>query len=338
MNVLVDSSVFTGALVAESLRLRLLIFNIEGRHRVVVSGTRPEFTAWLAQQSPNFQEAWATSEELSAREAARDVSAQTIRVLLTPAWNPAANVPEVDVVRAVALLEQPLRLYLESVNSDGDFLLCVAQIGGRRALLDRYRQANQLELVHGGGLGELETQLRRRLSEDPLVRLRMWVLFDSDSLRPNAPGRAPAALSRFCQGRSVRFHRLERRAIENYLPNDSLQRWTEETFKQTEQDERKRRQRAFSKLRSDQRFHFNMKDGLSGDSRRTDLVNRIDPATQRDLYDDLDAGTLEALQQGFGGSSSERFRTDERITETSLRNDGQQSEIGSMLDELFSLI
>ena len=159
---------------------------------------------------------------------------------------------------------------------------------------------------------------------DPVRALRMWLLFDSDAMRPRRPSEASSELAHACERRGLPYHQLARRAIENYIPLPALRKWHR-------RPEQKRRVRALGKLTPEQRHHYNMKHGFAGD------VTRASEAG--DLYDDLNADVRSALEHGIGKDIAELFGQEGFPMEAWwFHADGQSSETARMVGMLLSLV
>ena len=81
-------------------------------------------------------------------------------------------------------------------------------------------------------------------------------------------------------------------------------------------------------MRAEQRHHFNMKNGFTQDSKRTD-------ASAGHLYDDVNGTDKAALASGFGAKIRELFRGD-YVTEHDLRADSGWSELRPAITRLLA--
>ena len=147
--------------------------------------------------------------------------------------------------------------------NDGNFVLAVAKQEIRQQLLEALEQ-QWISFENAGGIGSIPRRARE-FGASPRDRLRCFLLFDSDARLPGRPSRqAIEAADRCAEGR-LPFHRLERRAIENYIPVPALQRWAYGSRPGRDRPRRVARVRAISRMTPDQRNHFNLADGFTGD-------------------------------------------------------------------------
>lgn len=188
---------------------------------------------------------------------------------------------------ALDLVGRPYRILVENGFSDRSFLLSLCARRDREWLEQRI-SAEWVEIEHCGGKDHLR-KLVPEIKQEPSRHLRVSAIFDGDALRPGRPGNQ--RLSNTCYP-EIHHHMLRRRAIENYLPRRSLERWA--SLSDGRQEERRRRKvRAlFEGMGHDQRAHYNVKAGFAGDARRHDRAP--------DLYQDISAETRQALEDGFG--------------------------------------
>jgi hypothetical protein len=129
-----------------------------------------------------------------------------------------------------------------------------------------------------------------------------------------------------CLERRVPYHRLQRRAIENYLPVRALEAWA---YLGTEKvrTPRRRAVAAFASMSEAHRHHYNMKGGFERDRR--------DPSAGiPELYGEL--ADHKDLQSGFANDIAVLFQErDFPIREEWLAKDGHQQETLDMVQSIF---
>ncbi len=211
------------------------------------------------------------------------------------------------------------------LQTDRAFLLSMAEPEQRELFAD-YEREGFLKFEHGGGLDKMLGKIDKENDETSLGRL--WVLFDSDRLRPDEPSHTARKLDKRC-GDKIPHHMLERRSMENYLPLSALAAWA------VQPAPRNRRRRlaafeAFKSMNDDQRHCFNMKKGFAKDRERTD-------ATPGDLYADLSPQTLRDLAAGFSSHIGKLFE-DSSIPSKDLAGDGGWHEINREVTKLIRYI
>ena len=325
MRVVVDADLFLPSAADPLVLCALLQLGFEGRHDIQTDPAEsPSVQHWLSQRDDAMRDSCRLALDLGIEHDALSPSRRAIRVAPVdqPQWD--RDEPALPLDVGLHLLRTPFSVLLEDSLGDKWFLLAVAT-AERKCRLQEFERKGWLEFSHGGGITGIERRLESLLADRGRI-LRTWALFDSDALRPGAPSDASQAAARACSARSVAYHRLRRRAIENYVPLPALERWNRT-------DEQKRRVRALGRLTPAQRHHYNMKHGFSGDA------NRLDRCRVGDLYDGLDEDTRSALDHGIDRDIAGLFR--ERLFRMEtwwFEQDGQSDETDGMLDELLSLL
>ena len=131
----------------------------------------------------------------------------------------------------------PLEALLENERGDWHFLHRIAT-STQRDLLDDAIGRGALAIRQGGGIGELKKSVKA-LYDDPeelgirVRRLRTWVMFDRDAdpTDNRNPDNVAIQTASACSEQittdpwHLKFHRLERRHIESYLPDRLLGTW-----------------------------------------------------------------------------------------------------------------
>lgn len=208
---------------------------------------------------------------------------------------------------AASLVRQPLQLYVENDEHDANFLRAVLPE------LTQWESAKLIKLEHGGG-SEM-TRKVERVASDRTARWRSFFLFDSDRLHPDEldPGwRKPGGDG--CQGWSTQqacknanlphscWHQLNRRSIENYLPQSLLS-----------QRDSSRADALFSPEVGPMQHYYNMKQGFLGDLFTQGNINTPNPiraGRSKGFWEELPASLQRDLGRGFGGDVATLFQQD----------------------------
>jgi hypothetical protein len=229
--------------------------------------------------------------------------------------------PRMPMEPALGLLRKPLRLLVENRQNDGAFLRRVIPEPWRRKLL-RSMDNGWVEIAHGGG-SDMRSQISASTQEEAL---RLWALFDSDAREPGRPSPASEELRGVCLEKQVPHHRLQRRAIENYLPVKALEAWVH-ISRGSMRTSRRKAVAAFASMPAAHRHHYNMKGGFERDRR--------DPSAGiPELYGEL--AEHKDLQSGFATDIAVLFQErDFRIREEWLAKDGNQQEALHMVQSIF---
>jgi hypothetical protein len=362
--VIVEDATWSAAAIEELDKLALVAACAGGRHvllnrpsAVRPGGGRPEgLGAWLSSLSPKLRGeiGFVLDDGLAAGPGANQSGVARIRVVTgKDRWPEAKLTP----ATAAALLQRPLKVLLENRRNDLHFLLRMAEPTDR-ARLCKALSRGWVEPEMGGGLPELKKRLEALQSPSSVTErvalARLWVMFDRDA---NADDRSrPSHLSEqtraLCCALAVPWplahHQLARRAIESYVPAETLRAWwPEQVDSQKERQARQRRVEAllrlapYGGLRREARHVFNFKKGLRGD-----LPGKARKAIDQDARslndDDLDPvfrglhpDVRDALGKGFSGLA-EAFSVQGAIQEEAFRREVDPVERGQILASLFS--
>ncbi len=202
---------------------------------------------------------------------------------------------------ACELINRPLRVVLENDHSDRLFIESTVQS------FSRWRANGWLTPAMGGG-----SAMKKDIAAtagDVVARWRTFYLFDSDRLHPSelAAGWTPPR-GDSCQGHQfevacgsiprARWHRLERRSIENYLPAVVLQGVNAGAAATL-----------FGASVGAMVHFYNVKQGLAGDGiSPPNPTSAIRAARSQGFWTALRAAEITALETGFGPHVSNEFQ------------------------------
>ncbi|MFO7563765.1 MAG: hypothetical protein R6X02_14060 [Enhygromyxa sp.] len=311
------------------LLLEILRLGMHGRFGVK---TRPAFrkdggepiNRWIAQQSPRAAETATRGLErgLQWKEYSWPKGRLEPRVIIEskgqPDWprsfdeGPARLALGQDVER---LLRRPLRLKLENEINDRHFLERTVPAMWRK----RWRTAMSngwIEPEQGGGISEIRRVLINEVAADDCRRLRLWVMFDSDATGPGDVHEEAERTRAACEDVGVPYHMLERRMIENYVPEPAMRGWVT-------------RVQAAAQGSNSPKAHE--------EARR--LVKAIEgywalPPDERHFVQ-LKAHEKIGKKYGLGGPA-DIWRQQQSITESDLSNDGWDGERSALFLSLFA--
>lgn len=203
-----------------------------------------------------------------------------------------------DAARIVA--ERPLRLVLE--NDSSDLLFVKSTVSS----FSDWHDKRWIEPVMGGG-GAMTAKIDLAAA-DALERWRTFFMFDSDRLHPDefvSAWSPPGGDS--CQGHTFevacasmparRWHRLNRRSIENYLPSAVLQPLHPALTSSL-----------LGAAVGRMAHYYDMKRGTKGDQfTRDGSQNLARWARSKGFWSALPQADVRALEQGYGRKVSEQF-------------------------------
>jgi len=195
-----------------------------------------------------------------------------------------------DVLR---IIEQPYRIFVENSGSDRTFFLAVINTNLKNKILE-LEELSRLEFVSGGGIGALKKLINNQYSKIPGISLSGFAFFDSDSPQQGQLGYGAHHLVQKLNEHNIMFHCHSRRAIENYL--------TENTIKGILDidDEMEKLLVSFNLLDEQQQYFFHMKEGFSKKS-----------CGESPLYTELDSTIRRALHNGFKNALDPVFQIDD---------------------------
>jgi hypothetical protein len=295
--------------VQNTLLVTLLRYPLDDHHRVDLDTAHPVVAAWLAAQSPGLREELELGLEMSAQAETLEPSHTVVQITRSGPADFEGHPIRIPLAGARSFLDSPFVILLEDASSDRAFLERMLTDQERDFLLRRIG-TGVVRIDHGGGIGPTTRRVRADATV-PSSRHTLWVLFDSDAMRPGYPSAASDQLLTAC-GR-IPNHRLQRRYAESYLTLHALHGRAANIARRDEREARLQHFRAFAQMRDEQRHHYNMKEGFDGDAGRPD-------ATAGQLYDSLSDGDRRTLARGFGPHVNDLF-ADGSVTEADLRRD-----------------
>ncbi|WP_437993502.1 hypothetical protein [Sorangium sp. So ce145] len=235
---------------------------------------------------------------------------------------------DLDPNQARECLEAPAHVIVENRESDGAFLKAMVRAFGRTDL-EVAIERGWVDIVHAGGVGELEKRVNERVSAVP-GPCRVFVFCDSDRMHPaHNDTEAIKVLAACCAHHGVPGHVLHKRTIESYLPKGSLQHLKRpDVFTAF-----------FGALSDVQRDHYNMKDGF--ERPKTPGGDVAVRPEHRGLFGGLAQDVLRRLCGGFGSDAWRLFLwTRSEITAASVeeRCTTNPGEIPRLLDIIEALV
>ncbi len=287
-------------------------------HQIVMRGAPSEhFDSWKGRLPQEQSEQVENVLRISAQMEARDRLDCEIVVSSEPSnWE--ISPPHVGPEDLIPLLDEPMSILVEHEINDGAFLKAMG-FGDDRKIFLELLEKTRIRFVHGGG-SDMRALIVAR-GREPQRALRSWAIFDSDAMVPGPPSKEAQRKITACETAKIAHHPLHRRAIENYLPADELERAVGKNA------EERQRAAAFHRLQPEQRAHFNMKTGFDGDIAQLEpsgTAAAFGTAVQA-LFATVPTPDRQALSRGFGKQISKLFEAG--ISEASRRQDGQEEEM-----------
>ena len=188
-----------------------------------------------------------------------------------------ADCAECDPAKMATFYALPIAVIVEDIESDASWLKYIAS-KLRPRLARRLAGANAaFEFQHAGGIGHIPSELRRLGERYRAARpaaglpLRLVAISDSDSTYPGNIPPPAREVTRVASAEGAMAHVLHKRAIENYIPDESLHQYA------SKRPDYRGAVAHITSLKRAARDHYPMKPGLT----EADLaVSQV-----RDLYE-----------------------------------------------------
>jgi hypothetical protein len=245
-----------------------------------------------------------------------------------------------NLEEAKRYFNQPLTVILENSLNDSYFVNAIINNFKKRSKsISRHQQNGWLIYGNGGGFGNIINTITgmmnsfENLPKDNYKYLRCFVLVDSDKEFPSNESKADRQkLYEFLNSVGVTFHELEKREMENYLPNEVIE--TIENNKGFIQ--------AYLRLNSLQQDYFDLEKGF------TQNINSY-PKEVQELYNDVSEEDLKIFRNNkieIGGSfKSElpKLFSHPNVVQINLKNRvihqaNDQNELETILDKISRLL
>lgn len=224
---------------------------ISQNHSVIFEDTNsPEFLVWLNECSTTLNEPDLLSLlELQLTSSLLVISKRSIRAISNNEIS-CRKSKDVTFNELKNSLLRSFYFYVENARADKRFLFCM--LGGEiQKDLQKLISKGALIFENGGGITELHKKIDDDFIERELLQLRSFACFDSDALEPGKPSEQAQNVIKLCNILDIPHYCLKRRAIENYIPYESLMDFSNAGTPKTKRDHLKKLTRAFSRL-SDQ--------------------------------------------------------------------------------------
>ena len=333
MKVFLDKKLFSDPDVDTSVLLEIIWEAEYGRHLVFVEGSDDLVDDWLDSTVNNWLGELDSDSEERAIFALQEsyVSASTseptaeIRVTTTgDDWDSLALSP----VTTRDFLRRPLNVWFENDINDSSFLTscCSPELSESLTLLV---SKGWVVFCNAGGISSMPERANNTTTES---RWKTMFLFDSDSLIPDVRGNDSNRVALACEENALKYHCLERRAIENYIPPKTLRTWA---YRTTFRGQERRRLRlasdAYKRMNSEQRNYYGVKSGFAGDKNLIASQHWL-PYQQHisALYESVDEGDRKDLGSGFQKSVASQIYGETSIPYGYIVEDGVGEEINDV--------
>lgn len=258
------------------------------RFRIFLGYPTPqEYTSWLAQQTQTIQNAIREILKTGALKEGKLRSLHTITVCNRAESDYVSG--QLTVGDTIREMVRPFRIVLEDGINDRAFLENVLS-SDILTEINTHLDEGSVIFEHGGGVDSMYRTLAKIEIQRSLARFQLWVMCDHDGFHQGEVGRGSARLGNLCQSKSIPFHRLQRRCIENYLPDECLKQWSTQDrshnlrFQQLDCIEKY--------LKKEQRWFYNFKKGFAQDKK--------DGRSDNNLFSHVKEWCMHVLDHGLG--------------------------------------
>lgn len=160
------------------------------------------------------------------------------RVLVSDRWGGQRGSLLLSLDTAIRVLSEPLHVLVENGLRDAEFVRRIMPSDWRERF-SQWEKTGRVRFENAGGIDEMREIVSSMASADGAStgwgipahawRLAHYLIFDHDGDVANSPSPSSTRLERACEqcGLTGRWHRLQRRRQEHYLPREAM-RWIAE--------------------------------------------------------------------------------------------------------------
>lgn len=137
------------------------------------------------------------------------------------------NANDYTLVEAIHFLNQPVLIVVENRLNDGHFVKAIIKHFDKKGTIVKHLENRWLKIENAGGknnfINYLKAELKtyRSLPKPNHRYLRVFVIADSDKKSPNSDPKNQNLID-FLRENDIKSHILQKREIENYLPNETI--------------------------------------------------------------------------------------------------------------------
>jgi hypothetical protein len=128
-----------------------------------------------------------------------------------------------NVSEGVRYFNSPLQVILENSNNDGYFIdALIREFKSKSKKIKRFKDENWISYSMGGGSDNIIhfIEAEKKKFNNDIRFLKLFVIVDSDLEYPHSQNEKRKKLEDYFDLNSIPYHILEKREIENYLPDE----------------------------------------------------------------------------------------------------------------------
>lgn len=240
--------------------------------------------------------------------------------------------------KAVQFLRTPLKVLMENRLTDGVLLDAVFAVLASEEVRRLKEEAKAIAYDSPGGNGELKKLVRdlQVAAQRVGMPLRVVVFTDSDGRRAGEVSSKAQEIERECKKWGIPCVVLQKRSIENYVPDEAISEWRDEPA----QTNSRPRIEALLRLTGEQRDHFPMKHGLKWTPEDIELYRagvRQPPLSPEDARL-LERGFERFIHILFTTDANGNRRPRASLTAEALRRRDDRGDLDKIMNHILELL
>lgn len=261
-----------------------------------------------------------------------------------------------NIEEAIRFFSQPISIILENNKNDAYFIKAIINYLDGSGILKEYIENGWIRFENAGGCsnvknfieGELKSfeDLSSRNSRDTHHYYKAFILLDSDKefLTQNQKSQYTTLITYLNSINidSKRFHLLEKRMMENYLPDEVFLSLKDEYTGKNGKRDLLNWINTYLSLTDIQKDFLNIKDGFSKETDKNGVRKPIKKEILN-LYNTVTGQNFINIDNGFKypdfkNSFSELFHKSNRVNKSSLQTRANSNELSIILNKIRKLI
>ncbi len=304
MKVEIDYNIFDSIKKEDDLIELNYLFNIilyKKRHSAYISDPR-------IFKLPSFQNIPQGTQDILKYSLLQDVmNTQDKDCLICAQGEVSLDEKKFSIEEGIRYLSQPVSIVVENSLNDSHFFKAIFRCLDDSKTLQMHFDNLWIQFENSGGCSNITNYIegRSQFYQNKSKFFRCFVILDSDKLYPDDFSDKYAKVKLFLESQKITYHILEKRMMENYMPDDTIQKNIKESEKEWKN--------AYLHLSDSQKDYYNIPDGfIKGTPQKKKKLSKRErkkntknsqwdtlPAQIRELYSDLSPKNFENLKHGL---------------------------------------
>ncbi|MBP9500373.1 MAG: hypothetical protein QMB51_01525 [Patescibacteria group bacterium] len=212
-----------------------------------------------------------------------------------------------NLVEGIRYLSQPVSIIVENSFNDSHFFKAIFRCFDDSEIINKHFENLWIQFENSGGCSNIINYIKGRSQfyNDRSKFFRCFVILDSDKLSPNDTNDKYSNVKEFLSLKKIAFHVLEKRMMENYIPDEAINANIHERYNKWKN--------AYLHLSELQKDYYNIPSGFikvtsqagkktsKRDKKKEIKKNQLDalPEQVKNLYSDLSSSNFESLKSGL---------------------------------------